>query len=140
MARRVTRPDLDGSVKGDDRLVKPLLRDGKTFREITWDEALDIIEKKFKQVRTDHGPDALAFIASSKCTNEESFLMQKLSPQPADNAQAKMLLYFMPIFFTFIMLKLPAGLTLYILVNNLLSIAQQQWLMRRHATPVAAKA
>ena len=67
-----------------------------------------------------------------------SFLMQKLSPQPADNAQAKMLLYFMPIFFTFIMLKLPAGLTLYILVNNVLSIAQQQWLMRRHPAPVPA--
>ncbi|HEX7487452.1 MAG TPA: membrane protein insertase YidC, partial [Anaeromyxobacteraceae bacterium] len=64
-----------------------------------------------------------------------SFLMQKISPQPADNAQAKMLLYFMPIFFTFIMLRLPAGLTLYILVNNVLSIAQQQWLMRRQ--PVA---
>jgi YidC/Oxa1 family membrane protein insertase len=48
-----------------------------------------------------------------------------------------MLLYFMPAFFTFIMLKLPAGLTLYILVNNLLSIAQQQWIMRkdRKASP-----
>ena len=67
-----------------------------------------------------------------------SFAMQKLSPQPADNAQAKMLLYFMPVFFTFIMLKLPAGLTLYILVNNLLSIAQQQWLMRKE--PKAARA
>jgi len=69
-----------------------------------------------------------------------SFAMQKLSPQPADNAQAKMLLYFMPVFFTFIMLKLPAGLTLYILVNNLLSIAQQQWIMRksRKATPAPA--
>jgi YidC/Oxa1 family membrane protein insertase len=60
-----------------------------------------------------------------------SFVMQKISPQPADGAQAKMLLYFMPAFFTFIMLKLPAGLTLYILVNNLLSIAQQQWIMRQ---------
>ncbi len=69
-----------------------------------------------------------------------SFLMQKISPQPADNAQAKMLLYFMPIFFTFIMLRLPAGLTLYILVNNLLSIAQQQYLMRRHAAPVPVRA
>src|SRR5512141_2545227 len=69
-----------------------------------------------------------------------SFLMQKISPQPADNTQAKMLLYFMPIFFTFIMLKLPSGLTLYILVNNVLSIAQQQWLMRKQSSPVAAKA
>jgi len=67
-----------------------------------------------------------------------SFVMQKLSPQPADNTQAKMLLYFMPAFFTFIMLKLPAGLTLYILVNNLLTIVQQQWLMRKDAAAAAA--
>jgi YidC/Oxa1 family membrane protein insertase len=67
-----------------------------------------------------------------------SFVMQKLSPQPADNTQAKMLLYFMPAFFTFIMLKLPAGLTLYILVNNLLTIVQQQWLMRRDRAAVPA--
>jgi YidC/Oxa1 family membrane protein insertase len=69
-----------------------------------------------------------------------SFIMQRISPQPADNAQAKMLLYFMPVFFTFIMLKLPAGLTLYILVNNLLSIAQQQWIMRKDRKKTAAAA
>jgi formate dehydrogenase major subunit len=68
-----------GHVNSDDRLVHPLLRDGDTFREITWEEALDVIEKKFKQIKQDHGPDALAFIASSKTTNEESFLMQKLA-------------------------------------------------------------
>jgi YidC/Oxa1 family membrane protein insertase len=68
------------------------------------------------------------------------FATQKLSPQPADNAQAKMLLYFMPALFTLMMLKLPSGLTLYILVNNMLSIAQQQWLMRRHSAPVPVKA
>lgn len=67
------------------------------------------------------------------------FLMQRMSPQPADNAQAKMMLYFMPIFFTFLMLFLPAGLTLYILVNNVLSIAQQQLLMRRSMAPAPAK-
>jgi YidC/Oxa1 family membrane protein insertase len=69
------------------------------------------------------------------------FVMQKLSPQPADNTQAKMLLYFMPALFTFMMLRLPSGLTLYILVNNILSIAQQQWLMRRSAAaPAPVKA
>jgi formate dehydrogenase major subunit len=68
-----------GHINSEDRLVHPLLRDGDTFREITWDEALEIIETKFKSVLAEHGPDALAFIASSKCTNEESFLMQKLA-------------------------------------------------------------
>lgn len=56
-----------------------------------------------------------------------SLIMQKLSPQPADSTQAKMMLYFFPIFFTVMMLFVPAGLTLYIFVNNLLSIVQQQW-------------
>jgi formate dehydrogenase major subunit len=68
-----------GHINSDDRLTKPLLRDGDGFREIEWEEALDIIERTFKRIRAEHGPDALAFIASSKCTNEESFLMQKLA-------------------------------------------------------------
>jgi len=71
-------------VNSPERLTTPLIRtsntDGTaTFREAAWDEALDLIAAKFTQIRKDHGPDALAFIASSKCTNEESFLMQKLA-------------------------------------------------------------
>jgi YidC/Oxa1 family membrane protein insertase len=69
-----------------------------------------------------------------------SYLMQRISPQPADNAQAKMMLYFMPAFFTFLMLWVPGGLTLYIFVNNVLSIAQQQYMMKRQAAAAPAKA
>ncbi len=61
------------------------------------------------------------------------FITQKLQPQMGDPAQAKMMLYFLPAFFTFTMLGLPAGLTLYIFVNNLLSIAQQKYLQRKFA-------
>lgn len=70
------------------------------------------------------------------------FLMQKLSPQPADSTQAKMLLWFMPVFFTFIMFQLPAGLALYSVVNNVLSIAQQQFMNRRSGigAPAGGKA
>jgi formate dehydrogenase major subunit len=68
-----------GHINADDRLTKPLKRQGDTFIEISWDEALDLIQQKFTQIKNDHGPDALAFIASSKCTNEESYLMQKLA-------------------------------------------------------------
>ena len=42
-------------INSDDRLVKPLLRDGDSFREIEWDEALDIIEHKFNASRTSMG-------------------------------------------------------------------------------------
>jgi YidC/Oxa1 family membrane protein insertase len=62
-----------------------------------------------------------------------SFAMQKLSPQPADNAQAKMMLYFLPLFFSFIMIWVPGGLTLYIVVNNLLTIAQTRAIQARAA-------
>ena len=68
-----------GHINSDDRLVKPLLRKGDTFVEVTWEQALDLIEEKFTAIKKQHGPDALAFIASSKCTNEESYLMQKLA-------------------------------------------------------------
>lgn len=66
-------------VNSPDRLTKPLMRQGDTFVEVSWDAALDLIKEKFTQIKRDHGPDALAFIASSKCTNEESYLMQKLA-------------------------------------------------------------
>jgi len=66
-------------VTNKDRLTKPLIREGDRFREATWDEALDLVARRFGEIKTAHGPDALAFIASSKCTNEEAFLMQKLA-------------------------------------------------------------
>jgi formate dehydrogenase major subunit len=66
-------------VNSDDRLHKPLIRKGDEFVESTWDEALTLIAEKFTEIKKEHGPDALAFIASSKCTNEESYLMQKLA-------------------------------------------------------------
>lgn len=70
------------------------------------------------------------------------FVTQKLQPMQMDATQQKMMLYFMPIFFTFIMLQLPAGLTLYIFTNNILSIVQQLWLRKvmsaGEAVPAAA--
>jgi YidC/Oxa1 family membrane protein insertase len=68
------------------------------------------------------------------------FVQQKISPQPADSAQAKMMLYFMPALFTFMMVNVAAGLTLYIFVNSALSIAQQQWMMKRMPPPPPAGA
>ena len=73
-----------GHINSSDRLSVPLIRvktpqGTDTFREATWDEALALIADKFSTIKREHGPDALAFIASSKCTNEESYLMQKLA-------------------------------------------------------------
>lgn len=68
------------------------------------------------------------------------FITQKMQPAMGDPTQAKVMLYFMPILFTFMMLSLPAGLTLYIFTNNLLSIAQQKYLQRQFEKKDAAKA
>jgi formate dehydrogenase major subunit len=66
-------------VNDKDRLTKPLIREGDKFREASWDEALDLVARKFTEIKAASGPDALGFISSSKCTNEESYLMQKLA-------------------------------------------------------------
>ena len=66
-------------VNSPDRLTKPLIREGDIFREATWDEALSLVARRFTEIKAATGPDSLAFISSSKCTNEESYLMQKLA-------------------------------------------------------------
>ena len=66
-------------INAQDRLTKPLIRDGETFREASWREALELIASKLSAIKSEHGPDAIGLIASSKCTNEESYLMQKLA-------------------------------------------------------------
>ncbi len=63
----------------EDRLLKPLIREGDGFREVSWEEALDFAAERITSIKQTYGPDALEFIASSKCTNEESYLMQKLA-------------------------------------------------------------
>ncbi|MCY1028962.1 molybdopterin-dependent oxidoreductase, partial [Mammaliicoccus sciuri] len=68
-------------VNSEDRLTKPLVRKEGYFQEVEWDEALRVISTRFSQIKNQYGKDALAFISSSKCTNEESYLMQKLARQ-----------------------------------------------------------
>jgi len=68
-----------------DRLTKPLIRVPGTprsqpaFREASWDEALGLVVERLLAIRQVHGPDALGFFASAKCTNEENYLLQKLA-------------------------------------------------------------
>jgi formate dehydrogenase major subunit len=66
-------------VNSADRLTQPLIREKGRFRVATWDEALDLVAHRFSEIKKASGPDSLAFISSAKCTNEESYLMQKLA-------------------------------------------------------------
>ena len=60
------------------------------------------------------------------------FLQQKMSPPAGDPAQAKMMM-FMPVFMTFIFMNFSSGLVLYWLVNNIVSISQQYYIMKKNA-------
>ena len=66
-------------INSRDRLTKPLMRDGDKFREASWEEALGLVARRLTEIKTRSGPDAIGLISSSKCTNEESYLMQKLA-------------------------------------------------------------
>ncbi len=68
-------------VNAGDRLTTPLVRDGERFREASWEEALDLVATRLSAIVAEHGPDACAVIGSSKATNEESYLTQKLARQ-----------------------------------------------------------
>jgi YidC/Oxa1 family membrane protein insertase len=66
------------------------------------------------------------------------FIQQKLNPPPPDPVQARMF-QFMPVIFTFMMGRFPAGLVIYWCWNNTLTIAQQWWI-QKHTTLKKAKA
>lgn len=68
-------------VNSEERLTKPLIRKDDSFVEVEWDEALTYVAKHFNEIKQEKGADALGFISSSKATNEESYLMQKLARQ-----------------------------------------------------------
>ena len=67
-------------VNSQDRLTSPLIRvssnkNSSLFREVSWDEALDLVASKLKNYRGDE----FALIASTRCTNEESYIAQKFA-------------------------------------------------------------
>jgi predicted molibdopterin-dependent oxidoreductase YjgC len=61
-----------------ERLTTPLVRRDGELAPATWDEALGIVAERLGTVRDEHGADAVAGLASAKCTNEENYLFQKL--------------------------------------------------------------
>jgi formate dehydrogenase major subunit len=66
-------------INSEDRLTKPLIRENGAFREASWEEALTLVARRLNEIKAANGPDSIGLISSSKCTNEESFLMQKLA-------------------------------------------------------------
>ena len=63
-----------------DRITKPMIRNRITdpWREVGWDEAIGYAASEFKRIQQKYGRDAVGGISSSRCTNEEVYLVQKL--------------------------------------------------------------
>ena len=63
-----------------DRITKPMIRTkiSDPWREVTWDEALAHTAREFRRIQQQHGRNAIGAIVSSRCTNEEDYLVQKL--------------------------------------------------------------
>jgi formate dehydrogenase major subunit len=63
-----------------ERILNPMIREKITdpWREVSWDEAIAYTASAFKKIQADYGKDAVGGITSSRCTNEETFLVQKL--------------------------------------------------------------
>jgi formate dehydrogenase major subunit len=63
-----------------DRILKPMIRERITgpWREVNWDEAIAHTASEFRRIQAKHGRGAIGGITSSRCTNEETYLVQKL--------------------------------------------------------------
>lgn len=64
-----------------DRLTKPLIRRGgknSPLEEASWDEAISFAARRFNEIKAKHGPHSLAGITSSRATNEDNYVFQKL--------------------------------------------------------------
>ncbi|MCO7246103.1 formate dehydrogenase subunit alpha [Halomonas sp. Mc5H-6] len=63
-----------------DRLTTPMIRDSidQPWREVSWEEAITFAANRLKAIQAEHGRESIGGITSSRCTNEETYLVQKL--------------------------------------------------------------
>ena len=69
-----------GYASHKDRITTPMVRESATdpWRKASWDEAIDFIATRFKDIQARHGKGAIGGITSSRCTNEEVYVVQKM--------------------------------------------------------------
>ena len=62
-----------------ERLTSPLVKVNGDFQVASWEEALGLVASEFKRIKENYGSDSLALLSSSKCTNEENYLLQRFA-------------------------------------------------------------
>ncbi|MFA7434047.1 MAG: formate dehydrogenase subunit alpha [Gemmobacter sp.] len=70
-----------GYANHSDRILKPMIREAITdpWREVSWDEALGFAAGRLRALQEKHGRRSIGVITSSRCTNEETYLVQKMA-------------------------------------------------------------
>ncbi len=66
-------------IHSPDRLKTPLIKENGTFREASWDEALDLVAGKLADIKAAHGADSIGMLTSARITNEENYIAQKFA-------------------------------------------------------------
>jgi formate dehydrogenase alpha subunit len=66
-------------VHSPERLTSPEVKIDGNFEKVSWEEALDVAANEFKRIKEAYGADSLAVFGSSKCTNEENYLLQRFA-------------------------------------------------------------
>ena len=61
-----------------DRLNTPMIRKDGELQPCSWEEAYSYLAERLGNIKDQHGANAIAGISSSRCTNEENYLMQKM--------------------------------------------------------------
>jgi len=66
-------------INSPERLTTPLIRENDRFRPASWEEALALVARRLLEIRDRYGPQSIGFIGSSKGSNEEAYLTQKIA-------------------------------------------------------------
>ena len=69
-----------GYATHEDRITQPMIRDSidQPWQEVSWEEAISFAAERLRSIQADHGRESIGGITSSRCTNEETYLVQKL--------------------------------------------------------------
>ncbi|MFC1947901.1 formate dehydrogenase subunit alpha [Chloroflexota bacterium] len=62
-----------------DRLTTPLIRNSDGLQETSWENAISVTAQELKRIKDEYGSDSIAVLGSSKCTNEDNYLLQKFT-------------------------------------------------------------
>ncbi len=66
-------------INSPERITHPLIKRGGIWEQATWDEALDYVAERLLRIKEEDGPNAIGVLSSARCTNEENYLLQRLT-------------------------------------------------------------